>query len=123
MLLDSFRPMWLFAIRHVAVVALPISAPTTLVAAGGSASQRYFNLSLVLSTIFLGIEDTDATGYLLTRRYGTKVFHAVRLGKLLTTNAFTKLENYMRNFPQVVIFCLSLSHQGRSCSGYPLRRM
>lgn len=94
----------LFAIGYVAAVALPIPASTTLVAAGGFASQGYFDISLVLTTAFLANVSGDATGYFLARRYGEKVFHKIGLSRVLRSTAFKKTEAYMRLFPQSVIF-------------------
>ncbi len=99
-----YKYVALFAIGYVAALALPIPASTALVAAGGFASQGYFDISLVLTTAFVANISGDATGYLLARKYGTEVFHSIGLGKLLTTTAYKKLENYMQSFPQTVIF-------------------
>lgn len=99
-----YKYVALFAIGYVAALALPIPASTTLVAAGGFASQGYFDISAVLMTAFAANISGDATGYLLARKYGEKVFQKVGLGKLLSTNAYRKLENYMQQFPQTVIF-------------------
>jgi membrane protein DedA with SNARE-associated domain len=99
-----YKYVALFVIGYVAALALPIPASTTLVAAGGFASQGYFDISYVLMTAFVANISGDATGYFLARRYGTRVFHSLGLGKVLTTNTYKKLENYMRQFPQTVIF-------------------
>lgn len=99
-----YKYVALFAIGYVAAFALPIPASTTLVAAGGFAAQGYFDISYVLMTAFVANISGDATGYFLARRYGSKVFHSVGLGKVLATSAYKKLENYMRSFPQTVIF-------------------
>lgn len=94
----------LFCIGYVAALALPIPASTTLVAAGAFASQGYFDITYVLVTAFIANIAGDTSGYLLARRYGARVFQRVGLGKLLTTSAYHKLENYMQIFPQAVIF-------------------
>jgi membrane-associated protein len=103
-LLLLYKYAALFLIGYIAALALPIPASTTLVAAGAFAAQGYFDLTLVLATAFIANVSGDATGYLLARRYGKRVFHSLGLGKLLATKVYHNLEMYMERFPHFAIF-------------------
>ncbi len=94
----------LFVIGYVAALAVPIPASTALVAASAFASQGYFNIYLVLLTAFAANVSGDATGYLVARWYGREFLNTIGLRRFLHSKTFTKLEEYVQNFPSTVIY-------------------
>ena len=94
----------LFGIAFIAALILPVPSSTTLVAAGAFAYQGYLNFLSVVGVAFLGNISGDATGYLLSKRYGEELLKKVGFRKLIASRKFKQLEEYFTGNAGPLIF-------------------
>lgn len=94
----------LFLVTFIAALAVPFPASTSLIAAGSFASLGYMDLYAVLITAMWGNLLGDWTGYLLAYVYGRNVIERIGFGRLLRSSLFLKIERYMQDMPQSLIY-------------------
>ncbi len=118
----------LFIIAFVAALAFPIPASTTLLAAGGFASQGYLELKWVIVAAVSANVLGDVVGYVLARRYGEAAINHVGFGRLLRSKRYGQLKRYICDYPESLIyFTRFLTEAGpgvnilSGLSGVPLR--
>ena len=99
-----YKYMALFAIAFAAAFLLPLPASTTLAAAGAFASQGYFDLTSVLIVGFVANILGDTAGYVVAQQHGEKALRRAGFGRLLDSKNYRILSEYIREFPQSLIY-------------------
>jgi membrane protein DedA with SNARE-associated domain len=100
-----YKYFGLFVVALLSSIALPIPASTVLAAAGGFASQGYFNIYLVLGITLLGSMTGNIIGYILAKKYGEKILSRfVFFRHILQSKSFHEIEDYIVDFAPSLIF-------------------
>ena len=99
-----YKYVGLFVISFVAAFIFPVPSGTALVAAGAFASQGYFSFPLVIAAALLGNIMGDATGYLLSRRYGELMLRRAGFARTLRSRQYLFVNKHFQASPYVIIF-------------------
>ncbi len=96
-----YKYIALFAIVYITAVLVPLPTNTMLLAVGAFSSQGYFNFWISLAAAVVANTLGDLTGYAVTRRYGERVIHALKLNRL---RFFSQLREELRTDAAVTVF-------------------
>lgn len=96
-----YKYIALFAIVYITAVLVPLPTNTMLLAVGAFSSHGYFNFWISLAAAVVANTLGDLTGYAVTRRYGERVIHALKLNRL---RFFSQLREELRTDAAVTVF-------------------
>ena len=85
----------LFIITFLSSLILPLPSDTALLASGAFAGQGYLIIYLVILTSFVSSVMGDFTGFFISRRYGREFLIKIGLKKLINSNKFKALEEFI----------------------------
>lgn len=99
-----YKYLALFIVAYLAALLLPLPSNTSLLAAGAFASQGYLNIYLVLLVALTANVSGDITGFLLSRRYGKEFLKKVGFRKMIESEKYMSLEEFIFENSRMTIY-------------------
>jgi membrane-associated protein len=94
----------LFLIALLGAMAFPIPAGSILLAASFFSAEGYLDIRWVFVSTLAGNVIGDTIDYWLVRLYGVRVIKRIRLGRVLESSLFKRIESYVTRYPVVMLF-------------------
>lgn len=100
----EYQYILFFGVTFFAAFWFPLPATALIIAGGAFCAQGYFDLYWIALSGVGGSILGDLTGYLLSYRYGEKIFRTLWLGQILDSRQFWSFRPFFQKYSRLSVF-------------------